>query len=145
MLAPHGTREHWHIPTPFSAADGGPISLRLGRPSLHWLVFVIGWTNLAGAALTTLQVEHHMALGIVTHTACVGLAAACARGIAKRSVDERFARLGTGLAALPAVFLPMAAAPLLLPAIFIGTAAMVTAAAELGFRLAPRCGCGVGR
>jgi len=141
MLTRHGTREHWHIPTPFSDANGGPISLRIARPSLFGLVFAIGWTHVAGAVLTMFGMQHHMVVSLATHTACVAAAALCAR-LAVRRGGERAARLALGVAVLPALFLPAPPAPLLVPATAVGVAVAATLAAELGFRVAPRCVCG---
>jgi hypothetical protein len=142
MLNPHRTREHWHIPTPFSAADGGPISLRLPRPNLYWLLFVVGWINVAEAALSALQMQHHTLLRIAAHSVSVCLAVLSACGISRFGGRERFVRLGMVISALPAIYLPTTVGPILVPTLFIGGAVALTLAGEIGCRLSPDCRCG---
>ncbi|SNT65198.1 hypothetical protein SAMN05421812_120123 [Asanoa hainanensis] len=142
MLTPHRTREHWHIPTPFSAADGGPISLRLARPNLNWLFFVVGGINVAEAALTAVHMEHHTAVRIAAHSVSVALAVLLAWCVDRSAARERLARAGMVISALPAVYLPASEGPLLLPTIFIGAAVVVTVAGEVGYRVSRKCRCG---
>ncbi|MDG4820405.1 hypothetical protein O7635_00880 [Asanoa sp. WMMD1127] len=142
MLVPHRTPEHWHLPTPFSTADGGPISLRLPRPNLYWLVFVVGWINVAEAALTALEMQHHTLVRIAAHSVSVVLATISTWGVNRVADPGRFARSGTIIAALPALYLPAHPGPLLEPTLFVGGAILLTAAGEIGYRLSKECGCG---
>jgi hypothetical protein len=142
MLTPHRTRQHWHIPTPFSAADGGPISLRVPRPNLYWLVFVVGWINVAEAALSAFNMQHHTVVRIAAHSVSVCLATLSAWGVNRIGGRERLARIGMVISALPALYLPSTIGPILLPTLFIAGAAVLTLAGEIGYRLTQACGCG---
>jgi hypothetical protein len=142
MFADHGTREHWHLPAPFLRdSAGGHITLPIARPTLHWVVLVIGLTNATGAALSAFGLQHHTAIVLASHTASVLLAGVVTTGLARFKPTDRTMRAFTGLVGLTSFVTPGDITQIAIAAIFIGAAVLVTSLNELGFRLAP-CDCG---
>lgn len=99
-------QQDWYIPLPLplsvarkgGRADGQEavtVKIRVGRPSLHWILFFIGSANLARTAVA----EGHVEDTVVTwvYVGCILAAALTAKLVSKLATRERTPRSLTAL------------------------------------------------
>lgn len=140
MRRRHRTPEYWHLPTPLKDSAGGRITIRLGRPTLHSVVFLIGLLTLARAGLAGSPVENGTGPGWLSDTACVLAAVAGGCLVGRLGSADRTGRICAGTLGLVGLMVGGGSAPppvsgLIAPVAMVGA---LTLANEIGYRASVR-------